>query len=65
MSKFIAITPDDVVFKGESLQDIFNEASECCWDIDELSFYNLGDKIEVELRVVPVMSQQISAKKGK
>lgn len=58
MFKFIALSNNsDIYFLGETLDEAFDLAQEEDIKIDDLSFYNLGDKIEVELKVIPVVSQ--------
>lgn len=66
MFKFIALAKHrDVYFLGETLDEAFNIANEEGYVVDDLTFYKLEDEIEVELKVVPVITQQISVKKGK
>lgn len=66
MPIFIAVCDGGrACYTGTSLEEMFSEAQDDGWELENIKFFNLGSEIEVELKLVPIISKQISVKKGK
>jgi hypothetical protein len=64
--KFVCVYSDNAIYPGDTLEEAWLECSrdQGC-ELDEVSFYDLGKELHVELKLVEVEKLVVGKAKGK